>query len=248
MVGGLLARGMLVGLIAGILAFGVARLFGEPPLDRAIAFEEQVRAAAGEASEPVLVSRETQAGIGLFTGIVVYAVALGGLFALVFAATYGRVATLGPRATAALLALAGFLVVVAVPALKYPPNPPAIGDPATIGRRTALFFTMIALTLAAAVAAAGAARRLVPRFGARKAVAAALGGFVLAVAVVLYLLPAVDEVPRHFPPAALWRFRLAAIGVQAVTWASLGLGFAIAADRMLRANRFPPLDGRRAPR
>lgn len=246
MVGGLLARGLLVGLVAGILAFGVARLFGEPPLDRAIAYEDQARAAAGEASEPVLVSRETQAGIGLFTGIVVYAVALGGLFALVFAATYGRVASLGPRATAALLALAGFLVVVAVPALKYPPNPPAVGDPATIGRRTALYFTIIALTLAAAVAAAGAARRLAPRCGARKTVAAALGGFVLAVAVVLYLLPAVDEVPRHFPPAVLWRFRLAAIGVQAVTWASLGFGFAIAADRMLRANRSPPLDGRPA--
>jgi hypothetical protein len=227
---------MLVGLVAGILAFGVARLFGEPQVDRAIAFEDQLRTARGEASEPVLVSRQTQAGIGLFTGVVVYAAALGGLFALVFAAAYGRVAALGPRATAVLLALAGFIVVVAVLALKYPPNPPAVGDPATIGRRTALYFTMIAISLAAAVAAAGWGRRLAARFGAAKAVVTALAGFALAIALVQHLLPAVHEVPQHFSAAVLWRFRLAAIAVQAVIWASLGLGFGVAADRALRTN------------
>ena len=41
MVGSLLVRGMLVGIIAGLLAFGFARVFGEPPVDHAIAFEEQ---------------------------------------------------------------------------------------------------------------------------------------------------------------------------------------------------------------
>lgn len=246
MVGGLLARGLLVGLVAGILAFGAARLFGEPQVGRAVAFEDQLRAARGETSEPVLVSRQTQAGIGLFTGVVVYAVALGGLFALVFAAAYGRIATLSPRATAALLALAGFLVVVVVPALKYPPNPPAIGEAATIGRRTALYFTMMAASLAAAVAAAGWARRLAPRLGAWNAVVAGLAGFVAAVAAVQYLLPAVDEVPRQFSAELLWRFRLAAIGVQAVIWASLGLGFGIAAEGVLRASRPRPPGGRPA--
>jgi Probable cobalt transporter subunit (CbtA) len=41
MVGNLLLRGMLVGAIAGLLAFGFARIFGEPQLERAIAFEAQ---------------------------------------------------------------------------------------------------------------------------------------------------------------------------------------------------------------
>ncbi len=40
MVGKLLLRGMLVGLIAGILAFAFARVYGEPQVDKAIAFEE----------------------------------------------------------------------------------------------------------------------------------------------------------------------------------------------------------------
>src|SRR5215469_15064229 len=112
MVTGLLARGLLVGLVAGLLAFGVARIFGEPQVDRAIAFEDQARQAKGEVAEPELVSRRTQAGIGLFTAIVVYGVALGGLFSLVFASAYGRIGDLSPRATAAVLALVGFLVTI----------------------------------------------------------------------------------------------------------------------------------------
>ena len=39
MVGSLLLRGMLVGVLAGLLAFGFARIFGEPQVDRAIALE-----------------------------------------------------------------------------------------------------------------------------------------------------------------------------------------------------------------
>ena len=57
MVGNLLLRGMLVGVLAGLLAFGLARIFGEPQVDRAIAFEEQMNQAKGEAPEPELVSR-----------------------------------------------------------------------------------------------------------------------------------------------------------------------------------------------
>ncbi len=79
----LLVRGMLVGFIAGLLAFGFAKTFGEPNVDRSIAFEEAACARTGEAPDVELVSREVQAGLGLLTGSVVYAVALGGLFSIV---------------------------------------------------------------------------------------------------------------------------------------------------------------------
>jgi hypothetical protein len=64
---------MLVGVFAGLLAFGFARIFGEPQVDRAIAFEDQMNQAKGEAPEPELVTRETQAGLGLFTGVIMVA-------------------------------------------------------------------------------------------------------------------------------------------------------------------------------
>jgi Probable cobalt transporter subunit (CbtA) len=237
MVTSLLGRGLLVGLLAGLLAFGFARIFGEPQVDRSIAFEEQISRARGEPPEPELVSRHTQAGIGLFTGVVVYGVALGGLFSLVFAAAYGRVGALSPRATAALLALAGFLVVVVVPALKYPPNPPAIGDPETIGRRTALFFIMIAISLAACLMAAGLARRLSERIGAWNGISLAVLGFVLVIAIAQSLLPEVSEVPDRFSAVVLWRFRMASLGLQAVLWTTLGVTFGIAAESCLRSGQ-----------
>ena len=147
MVRGLLIRGMLAGLAAGILAFAFAKVFGEPQIDKAIALE-------GPSGEAPLVSRGMQSTPGLLTGTVVYATALGGIFALVFAAAYG-IASIkaNPRATAAVLALAGFTVFFLVPFMKYPSNPPAVGDPETIGERTQLFFTMVGISVAAAIAA-----------------------------------------------------------------------------------------------
>jgi len=245
MVGSLLLRGMLVGVLAGLLAFGFARIFGEPQVDRAIALEgtlghghdhgdhaQAAESSAGEAAEPEeLVSRDTQAGLGLLTGAVVYGAAIGGLFALVFAFTYGRVGRLDARATAALLALAAFLSVVLVPALKYPANPPAVGNPDTIGERTALFFAMLAVSVAAMALAVGLARRLVRRHGGWTAGLIGAAVYVAIVAAAQIALPAVNEVPEHFPADLLWRFRVASLGMHAVLWAAIGLGFCALAER-----------------
>ena len=110
-------------------------------------------AAPKEEPAPELVSRRVQAGIGLVTGVMIYNVAFGGLFALAFGLAYGRMGDFDPRTTAALLAALGFVAVYVVPNLKYPANPPAVGEPATIGMRTALYFSMIAISLAAMIAA-----------------------------------------------------------------------------------------------
>ena len=81
-----------------------------------------------------------------------YSVAFGGLFCARFRDLYGRMGNWGPRVTAALLALSGFLAVYAVPILKYPANPPSIGNPDTIGLRTAIYFGMILLSLGSMIA------------------------------------------------------------------------------------------------
>jgi len=106
-----------------------------------------------------------QAGLGLFTGVMVYSTAFGGLFALVFAAADGRAVNLGPRAVSALLAASGFIAVYVVPNLKYPASPPSVGQPDTIGHRTALYVVMLALSVAAMVVAAVLRKRLVARHG-----------------------------------------------------------------------------------
>ena len=80
MIKALLVRGMLAGVMAGLLAFGFAQVFGEPAIDYAIDLEAQVAqamqgqhpATASHEHENEPVSRAVQAGAGLLTAVVVY--------------------------------------------------------------------------------------------------------------------------------------------------------------------------------
>ena len=254
MVGNMLMRGMLIGVLAGILSFAFLKIVGEPAVDRAIAFETQMdKAKADEtaakamsmpakpanmsmkgmsmpmdATDAELFSRPVQAGIGLFTGVTVYNTAFGGLFALVFALAYGRMGDFSPRTTAALLALSGIVAVYVVPNLKYPANPPSVGDPETIGVRTQLYFSMIAISLAAVIAAWMLRNRLARRLGGWNAALVAVAAYSIVVVAVGLALPSVNEVPEAFPAVVLWQFRMASLGAQAIMWTTIGLGFGAA--------------------
>ncbi|MFD5114191.1 MULTISPECIES: CbtA family protein [unclassified Streptomyces] len=251
----LLVRGMIAGVVAGLFAFALAYVVGEPSVRDSIALEETQSApahehgaaapagssagsSAGEAAaadeEEELVSRPVQSTFGLATGVLVYGVALGGIASLVFSVSLGRIGRFGPRATAALIAGAAFITVYLVPFLKYPATPPAVGNPDTIGRRTTLFFLMILLSVLLAVIAVIAGRRLAPRLGNWNASAVAGAGYVVVVAVACLVLPAnTDAVRETFPAALLWEFRLASLGVQALLWTAFGLIFGALAERVL---------------
>jgi hypothetical protein len=226
---------MLAGLIAGVLVFLFARVFGEPLVDAAIAFEEASAQAAGAPAEPELVSRATQAGLGLFTGIMAYSIAVGGLFALAFAFVQGRFSSLGARGTSAVMAIAAFVAVILVPAIKYPANPPAVGNPDTIGVRTELFFLMIVVSVASLVAAIVLARRLAERFGAWNGAIVAGLAYVVFIGLVQYLLPPINEVPENYSAMVLWRFRTVSFGMHAILWTVLGLTFGALAEKRLSA-------------
>lgn len=265
MVGSLLLRGMIAGLVAGVLTFGFAKVVGEPQVDLAIAFEEKTSQAQsaheahdahaaphdhqdqatqhdhGGHDDGELVSRETQAGIGLLTGVLTYSTAFGGLFALVFAFVYGRSSKLEARPLSALLAGAAFVALVVVPNLKYPANPPATSDPETIGYRTGLFFLMIAISLAATVLSLKVRQALAATWGRWNASIAAGLLFVVIIGVVQAWLPTINEVPATFPAVLLWKFRVAALGMQVVLWTTLGLVFGYLADIKLREHRSPAL-------
>jgi predicted cobalt transporter CbtA len=232
---------MIVGFVAALLSFGLLKLVGEPAVDRAIAFESAMDEARAKAEhdaavakaenpspyeeEPELVSRSVQGGIGLFTGVTVYNLAFGGLFALAFAILYGRMGDWSPRITAALIALSGFLAIYAVPIIKYPANPPSIGNPDTIGLRTAIYFGMILLSFGSMIAAWSVRNRVVDQLGAWNATLIAAAVYLVAVVIFALLMPPLDEVPEGFPAVVLWQFRMASLGAQAIMWTVLGLGF-----------------------
>lgn len=248
MVGTLLVRGMLVGIVASLLCFSFLKLYGEPQVDRAIAFEAQLdetKAAADSAKNmdmskhehAELVGRPVQAGIGLLTGLVVYCTAFGGLFALAFAFAYGRASGASPQGVSAMLAATGFVAIYLVPNLKYPASPPSVGDAETIGIRTALYFAMIAISILAMVGSVGLKHRLVLRYGEWNATLIVAAVYVAVVAVAGLLLPAINEVPEQFPAVVLWQFRIASIGAQAIMWVTIGLLFGALTQRASTASR-----------
>ncbi|HEY0293481.1 MAG TPA: CbtA family protein [Hansschlegelia sp.] len=255
MTGTLLLRGMLVGLVAGLLCFGFLKIAGEPAVDRAIAFEARTAEAhehapagataahehADDEHEHELVSRPVQAGVGLLTGVVVFAASLGGLFALTFAFVHGRFGDSGPRATAAFIAIAGFVSVGLVPFLKYPANPPAVGDPSTLGMRTSLYFAMIAISLAAMIGTALLQRHLSSRMSVWNASVIAALSYIVVMIVVAAGLPGVNEVPEQFPAVVLWQFRLSSIGAQLLMWTTIGLLFGLLTERAAAGVRRAPL-------
>jgi predicted cobalt transporter CbtA len=229
----LLVRGMLSGLVAALFALVFAYIFGEPSIGSAIDFESAVQAVRGESPEQELVSRTVQSTLGLATAVGVYAVAFGGLFALAFAIAYGRVGRMSARATAAVLALVGYLVVYVVPFLKYPASPPSVGNAETISERTGTYFGMVLLSLVLAVAATYLGHRLMSRLSTGNAILVASAAFIVAVAVGQLLLPTINEVPETFPATVLWNFRIASLGTQLVMWATIGLLFGALVPRQL---------------
>ncbi|MDX3230132.1 CbtA family protein [Streptomyces sp. ME19-01-6] len=227
----LLVRGMLAGLGAGVLTLIVAYFLGEPNVDKAIGFEESHAPAHGHEVE--LVSRSLQSTAGLATGILIYGVAFGGIAALAYCFALGRVGRFSPRATALLLSGCALLAVYVVPFLKYPANPPAVGDPGTIGKRTTLYFLMMALSVLLAVAATILGKRLAPKLGTWYATVTAVSAFALVTGVAYAFLPVVNEVPADFPATVLWRFRLSALAMQVTLWGGFGLVFGELAERLL---------------
>jgi len=250
MTGTLLARGMLVGLVAGLMGFVVATVLGEGPLSQAIHYESTTAALTagahhGESAAHAMsddhgaevFSRLTQSTVGLMFGLVFFAIALGGILGLVFAAVQGRLGGLSIRATSLLLSLGGFMGFNLLPGLKYPANPPAANNPDTINSRTALYFAMIAICVLVVVGSSVLARQLRGRFGGWNGglIAIAAGAGVLAVTCAV--MPGVHETPPDFPAEVLWNFRIASIAVQATTWATLGVLFGAVTQRRVLVQR-----------
>ena len=115
----IIGRGLLAGAVAGVLAFVFAKIFLEPVIGRAIDFEDGI-AAAHEAMETAggghshgeggeLFSRGIQSTIGMGFGVLLFSVALGALFAVVFAVAHGRVGNVSARMLSVLVAGAMFI-------------------------------------------------------------------------------------------------------------------------------------------
>ena len=265
----LILRGALAGALAGLLAFVFARIFAEPQIQAAIDYEsgrDDMQAALDTATGlppeppgPDIFSRTIQANVGIDVGMILFGVAMGLLFAVVYAVCLGRVGKVRARNLALLVAGGGFLGIYLVPFIKYPANPPSIGHPDTIGLRGGLYVLMVVCSLLFLVLALWLGRRLAARFGNWNATLLAGAGFIVVIGIVMAILPPLGhladnvreygvqstETPQPlrnaqgaivypgFPADTLFLFRFYSVAAQLILWTTLGLVFGPMAERVL---------------
>ncbi len=254
-------RGLLAGALAGVLSFIFSRIFLEPVIDKAVGYEDGIGAAheamAGAAGGHEHgggggfegFTRAVQMNIGMGLGVLLFSVAIGAIFAVVFAVAYGRVGDVSARLLSLYVAGGMLVSLFIVPALKYPPSPPALSLDETIRQRTLLYLLMVVLSATLFVAAVYLGRRLAEKLGAWNAALAAAGAYIVASAIVMLVLPTIDETPgpllddagtivyEGFPADVLYDFRLFSLGNQVVMYATLGLAFGVMAASLLGEKR-----------
>lgn len=129
------------------------------------------------------------------------------------------------------LAAAIFVGAALVPFLKYPANPPTVGDPETIGIRTIAYFGLVGMSLLTILMAWRVHGTLRERGVSLPVRQVAVGSGVAVVVAALYAtLPAAAD-PGEFPAGLLWDFRLSSLGTQLVLWTGLGLLFGALCER-----------------
>ena len=142
-----ISAGILAGLVHGMLNIVVV----EPYLDNAIGIENQRLFAEGQAKDtPQFWKQFSDYRIWQKQGSIVagamLGVSTGALFGLVFA--YSKKSLPGNSDIKKALILAGIMwaVLYFIPFLKYPANPPTVGEPDTITFRATTYALFVALS------------------------------------------------------------------------------------------------------
>ncbi len=131
---------LLSGVIAGLILAGVNYYVAEPFIDQAIGIEVDNSIASGEVVDFDELStyrvwqKEGTFAAGAFLGLT-----YGAILGIVYVISRKYLPSPDDRKKALILAAIMCLSLYVVPFIKYPANPPAVGDPETIGLRDSLY-------------------------------------------------------------------------------------------------------------
>lgn len=213
---------LISGAIAGTILGLINQLLVEPYIDQAIEIEVQNTVASGE---PVDLDEHVQYRLWQKGGEIVAGTILGtsisALFGIVY--VYSRDSLPGSNNKKKGLILAGimFFVIFLIPALKYPANPPAVGDPETIEYRESLYIGMLVISGFTALGVAILYRSLGQnRKVSRKIIVPAI--YAVIVAFAFAVLPNnPDEVA--ISADLLMNFRIVTTVTMGIFWGALGI-------------------------
>ena len=217
-----LISGAFAGLIHGTVNFAVV----EPYLDQAIGIENQNLFESGEAEDSPQFWVEYEGyrvwqKSGQILAGVILGTSVGALFGIVFALS--RNSLPGSNDVKRALVLAGimWLTLYLIPFLKYPANPPTVGDAETVVLRAALYLSFIAISGTGAIVF----YKLSKRFKNRKKLVSLIGYGVFISAVFFIMPENPDEIAA--PMNLVNEFRMMSVLGVSSFWISVGtiLGF-----------------------
>jgi predicted cobalt transporter CbtA len=226
---------LLSGAIAGTVLGAINQALVEPYIDRAISIETQNAIKEGEVIDPVELQnyRLWQKGGEIAAGTIL-GMSFGALFGVVF--VYSR-SLLLPQSNSNIrkaLVLAGIMwfVLFLIPALKYPANPPAVGDPETIYYREGLYIGLLAISGFSALGLALLYRKLGSRTPNNKnrIIIVPLIYAAIIVGAILILPPNPDKISA--PMDLVQGFRIASAFTMSIFWGLLGLILGALWDRL----------------
>ncbi len=233
-----LLRGIGAGGIAGLSAGLVGLVVVEIPIRAALAVEEARAASApvdpGGHDHGEMFGRGTQMVGGVLAAVIV-GLAVGALFATAYAGSRRWFTDRTPFSRSVTLSAAVFGAAALLPAVKYPANPPAVGDPDTVGYRTVLYLGVIAAGLLVVFGASYLASRLGHLSGPVRSTVVTLAVVVGLVVILLAFPGPPDAVPADMPSSVLWDFRLASLAETATLWLGLGVVFGLLIDPSVRS-------------
>ncbi|MGI8834206.1 MAG: CbtA family protein [Nitrososphaeraceae archaeon] len=217
---------LLSGAIAGTILGIINQALVEPYIDRAISIETQNAIKEGEIVDSVELQnyRIWQKGGEIVAGTIL-GMSFGALFGIVF--VYCR-SLLLPQSDSNIrkaLVLAGIMwfVLFLIPALKYPANPPAVGDPETIYYRESLYIGFLAISGFSALGLALLYRKirsLAPNNKNRLIVVPLIYAAII-VGAFLILPPNPDKI--SVPMDLVQGFRITSAFTMSIFWGLLGL-------------------------
>ncbi len=233
-----ITRALAAGLVAGLLLALYTLSVTEPKIDQAIALEQARTAAQAQVEHPgtdhvekPLFSRRSQVGGGM-VATVIYAGVVSVIFGTVLASIRHRLPDWSELGRAVWLAAVAFGVVALVPAVKYPGNPPGVGDPGTVQERSAQYLVLVVLSIALAVLLTQISGWLRSRVNDATRVAAISAATVVGYGLLLIAMPgSPDAIDPAVPAQLVWDFRLRSLGGLALLWVAIGTGLGWALER-----------------
>jgi predicted cobalt transporter CbtA len=215
---------LVSGAIAGIILGLVNQAIVEPFIDRAISIEMQRHIDRGETVDTVQQSqyRIWQKG-GEVVAAATYGISLSALFGIVFAYSRRSLPGFNNKKKALFLACIMFFVIFLIPALKYPANLPAVGNPDTIYYRQMLYVGFIAVSGFSVLALALSYKRLQTYFLGKPTWLIVLPLIYALIMVSAYIAfpPNPDKVT--IPSNLITSFRIASASTVCIFWGMLGM-------------------------